>query len=242
MQPPGPGIEHLLRELAPQVLGAVIRRFRDFAAAEDAVQEALIAAALQWPRRRHAGQSARLADPGRLAAHDRSHSQRGRPPPRETAVVDAVARAGVVPPRQRSSRRRERGRHAGPALHVLPSGADSGVGDRADAARGRRPDHGRDRQRVPGARSDDGAADQPREADASRPPACRSAADARGAGASGSAPCCTCSTSSSTRATRAAPGPTLQRADLSQRGDPADAGASTRLLPGRRARSRGCWR
>jgi RNA polymerase sigma factor (sigma-70 family) len=42
--------EHLLRELAPQVLGAVIRRFRDFAAAEDAVQEALLAAATQWPR------------------------------------------------------------------------------------------------------------------------------------------------------------------------------------------------
>jgi RNA polymerase sigma factor (sigma-70 family) len=42
--------EDLLRELAPQVLGAVIRRFRDFAAAEDAVQEALLAAALQWPR------------------------------------------------------------------------------------------------------------------------------------------------------------------------------------------------
>jgi len=41
--------EHLLRELAPQVLGAVIRRFRDFTAAEDAVQEALIAAAMQWP-------------------------------------------------------------------------------------------------------------------------------------------------------------------------------------------------
>jgi RNA polymerase sigma factor (sigma-70 family) len=42
--------EHLLRDLAPQVLGAVIRRFRDFASAEDAVQEALIAAAVQWPR------------------------------------------------------------------------------------------------------------------------------------------------------------------------------------------------
>ncbi|HET9320629.1 MAG TPA: sigma-70 family RNA polymerase sigma factor [Bryobacteraceae bacterium] len=41
--------EHLLRELAPQVLGAVIRRFRDFADAEDAVQEALVAAAVQWP-------------------------------------------------------------------------------------------------------------------------------------------------------------------------------------------------
>jgi len=42
--------EHLLRELAPQVLGAVVRKFRDFAASEDAVQEALIAAATQWPR------------------------------------------------------------------------------------------------------------------------------------------------------------------------------------------------
>lgn len=41
--------ERLLRELAPHVLGAVIRRFRDFSAAEDAVQEALLAAAMQWP-------------------------------------------------------------------------------------------------------------------------------------------------------------------------------------------------
>jgi len=39
-----------LRELAPQVLGAVIRRFHDFASAEDAVQESLLAAFLQWPR------------------------------------------------------------------------------------------------------------------------------------------------------------------------------------------------
>ena len=40
---------HLLRELAPQVLGAVARRHGDFEMAEDAVQEALIAAAKQWP-------------------------------------------------------------------------------------------------------------------------------------------------------------------------------------------------
>ena len=45
-----PAVEDLLRELAPQVLGVVIRRFGDFAAAEDAVQEALLAAALHWPR------------------------------------------------------------------------------------------------------------------------------------------------------------------------------------------------
>ena len=43
-------IEHMLRELTPQVLGLVVRRFRDFAAAEDAVQEASFAAAMQWPR------------------------------------------------------------------------------------------------------------------------------------------------------------------------------------------------
>jgi RNA polymerase sigma factor (sigma-70 family) len=43
-------IEQILRELTPQVLGAVVRRFRDFAAAEDAVQEASLAAAMQWPR------------------------------------------------------------------------------------------------------------------------------------------------------------------------------------------------
>ena len=42
-------IEHLLRELTPQVLGSVVRRFHDFAASEDAVQEASIAAASQWP-------------------------------------------------------------------------------------------------------------------------------------------------------------------------------------------------
>ena len=47
--PPVPTIGHLLRELAPQVLGVVARRHGEFADAEDAVQEALIAAARQWP-------------------------------------------------------------------------------------------------------------------------------------------------------------------------------------------------
>ncbi|HKS72873.1 MAG TPA: sigma-70 family RNA polymerase sigma factor [Terriglobales bacterium] len=42
--------EHLLRELAPQVLGAVIRHFHDFASAEDAVQEAMLTAFTQWPQ------------------------------------------------------------------------------------------------------------------------------------------------------------------------------------------------
>jgi RNA polymerase sigma factor (sigma-70 family) len=41
--------ERLLRQLAPQALGVVARRFRDFASAEDAVQEAMLAAFTQWP-------------------------------------------------------------------------------------------------------------------------------------------------------------------------------------------------
>jgi RNA polymerase sigma factor (sigma-70 family) len=43
------GIEGLLRELAPLVLGGLVRRHGQFDACEDAVQEALLAAATQWP-------------------------------------------------------------------------------------------------------------------------------------------------------------------------------------------------
>ena len=42
-------VEDLLRSLAPQVLGVLVRRMGDFDACEDAVQEALIAAARHWP-------------------------------------------------------------------------------------------------------------------------------------------------------------------------------------------------
>ena len=42
--------EDLWRDLTPQVLGAIVRRYGDFGIAEDAVQEALLAAATQWPK------------------------------------------------------------------------------------------------------------------------------------------------------------------------------------------------
>ena len=42
-------IEGLLRELTPQALAALVRRYGDFGSAEDAVQEALLSAAQQWP-------------------------------------------------------------------------------------------------------------------------------------------------------------------------------------------------
>ncbi|GAB3142743.1 sigma factor-like helix-turn-helix DNA-binding protein [Micromonospora sonneratiae] len=43
------GVAGLLRELAPQVVGLLVRRYGQFDACEDATQEALLAAALQWP-------------------------------------------------------------------------------------------------------------------------------------------------------------------------------------------------
>jgi RNA polymerase sigma factor (sigma-70 family) len=45
----GVGVEDLLRRLAPQVLGSLVRRYGHFDLCEDAVQEALLAAAVQWP-------------------------------------------------------------------------------------------------------------------------------------------------------------------------------------------------
>ncbi|MFI7611573.1 RNA polymerase sigma factor [Nonomuraea terrae] len=43
-------VEGLLRELVPQVLGTLVRRYEQFDACEDAVQEAMLDAAVQWPR------------------------------------------------------------------------------------------------------------------------------------------------------------------------------------------------
>jgi RNA polymerase sigma factor (sigma-70 family) len=45
----GARLDDLLRQLAPQILGALVRRYGHFEACEDAVQEALLAAAKQWP-------------------------------------------------------------------------------------------------------------------------------------------------------------------------------------------------
>jgi RNA polymerase sigma factor (sigma-70 family) len=44
-----PALEDLLRELAPQVLGTLVRRYGGFEDCEDAVQEAVLAATVQWP-------------------------------------------------------------------------------------------------------------------------------------------------------------------------------------------------
>ncbi|GJG85856.1 RNA polymerase sigma24 factor [Gemmatimonadetes bacterium T265] len=89
----------LLRELAPRVLGAVASRHADFAAAEDAVQEALIAAAQQWPAaggpENPSGWLYRVAL-HRLADHRRGERARRR---REEAVaVEQAEAAPFAPP------------------------------------------------------------------------------------------------------------------------------------------------
>ncbi|MCZ2404823.1 RNA polymerase sigma factor [Paenarthrobacter sp. Z7-10] len=85
--PPAEVPEYLLRELAPRVLGALARCCGDFTAAEDAVQEALLAAVQAWPMSgipaNPAGWLVRVAQ-RRLIDEIRSDASRRD---RETAVV-----------------------------------------------------------------------------------------------------------------------------------------------------------
>ena len=119
------GVEDLLRRLAPQVLGALVRRYGQFDACEDAVQEALLAAAVQWPRAGRAGEPARLADHGRVAPADRRAAQRaGAPAPRGDG--GAQCRPTSSSRRRRTSSAAGRGRHADAAVPVLPSRAVAG--------------------------------------------------------------------------------------------------------------------
>jgi len=89
-----PALEELLRGHAPRVLGALARRCGDFSAAEDALQEALLAAHVEWPA------TGAPANPGgwlfrvacrRLADAVESEAARKR---RESQAGEARAEAG----------------------------------------------------------------------------------------------------------------------------------------------------
>src|SRR3954453_14200472 len=90
--------ELLLRELTPAVIGVLVHRGVDFATAEDAVQEALIQAALTWPDRRPAdpkgglvtGAWRKFPAPRRseVSRRDREHRLDAEPPPGPTETAD----------------------------------------------------------------------------------------------------------------------------------------------------------
>jgi RNA polymerase sigma factor (sigma-70 family) len=99
----GAGLEDLLRRLAPRVLAALVRRYGHFAAAEEAVQEALLAAATQWPDQGTPGRpegwlitvaSRRLTDQLRSEQASRHREERAarqaQPDERVAPAADAV--------------------------------------------------------------------------------------------------------------------------------------------------------
>ena len=121
--------EDLLRDLAPQVLGVLVRRHGDFDACEDAAQEALLAAAGALARRGRAGQPARLADHG--AARRWTDQVRS-----ETARRRREERAAATPePRRQPGADAEPGRDGDDTLALLLPVLPPGPGARPARSR-----------------------------------------------------------------------------------------------------------
>ena len=144
-----PSIDVVWRACAPRVLGALIRRYGHVDAAEDALQEALVAAARQWPAEGMPDDpkawlirvaSRKLVD--RLRADDARARREERVALRgdDERLCDGRARGRV-----RRLRRHPRGDAA-----VLPSVAEPAVAGGAHAARRGRSHDGADRSVVPG--------------------------------------------------------------------------------------------
>ncbi|MFI7023759.1 RNA polymerase sigma factor [Micromonospora sp. NPDC049900] len=88
----------LLRRLVPQVLGTLVRRYGDFATAEDAVQEALVAAVEAWPREgvpEHPSGWLHTVAARRYVDQVRAEAARTR---RERTAHDALPRDALVAP------------------------------------------------------------------------------------------------------------------------------------------------
>ena len=120
----------------PAVIGILVRRGADFAAAEDAVQEALVGPARSG-RTIHRGiPKAWLVTVAWRRFLDAARADTSRRQREERVEVEPARRSGAG-----------HGRHAPAVLPVRAPVPDTGVGRRAHAARGRRPDHAADRDR-----------------------------------------------------------------------------------------------
>ena len=154
--------EDLLRRLAPEVLGALVRRHGQFATAEDAVQEALLQAAEDWRRHGVPENPRGWLLHRRVPADDRPAARRADPAAsRGDGHLIDLSHPG------RGSWRRcpadPRGRQPDPALPVLSPVARADGPDRAHPPGGRRVDHGGDRPGLLGLRGHHDPADHPGE-------------------------------------------------------------------------------
>ncbi len=96
-----------MRRLAPQVLGALVRRHGDFARAEDAVQDALVAAVETWPREgvpEHPAGWLHTVANRRYVDQVRAEAARAR---RERTVLDTTPRDALVAPPPDAERPRD---------------------------------------------------------------------------------------------------------------------------------------
>ena len=161
-------VEDLLRPLVPQVLGALTRRYGHFDQAEEATQEALLAAARQWPEQGTPDDpKAWLITVASRRLTDLLRSEDGRRRREERADLRDAA-ADQTTPAHHDRTVADHGRHAHGPVPLLPPGAVGTVAAGPDAARRRRPHHGRDRGGVPRARVDHGPTHQPSQADRRR--------------------------------------------------------------------------
>jgi len=93
-----PGLEDLLRELAPRVLAVLVRRYGQFDRCEDAVQEALLAASRQWPEEgRPTSPEAWLVTVARRRLTDQLRSEHARQRREDTAAHLAAPDAHLAP-------------------------------------------------------------------------------------------------------------------------------------------------
>ena len=145
--------EELLRQLAPQALGVIARRYGDFTDAEDAVQEALLAASTTWPREGRPDNP--LAWLVRAASRRMANNYRAEDARRRRE--DLAASWSVAGPGPSSGPRRHLDRH----VHVLPSGAHALVSHTSHSARRRWPIDPPDRRCFPGPGNHHGAAHKP---------------------------------------------------------------------------------
>ena len=172
-----------------RLIAGLARCTGDVGLAEELAQDALVAALEQWPREGVPAQpGAWLTAVAKRRAHRRLPARRDAASARRRARPRAGGDGGSRRPTwtpDAARRRRHRRRPAAAGLHRLPPGAVRRGPGRADAAAARRPDHGRDRARVPGRRSRRSRSASCGPRDAGRRAACRSRCRAARSGAGG---------------------------------------------------------